>query len=890
MLEIIKIYSSQERMKILSTFDANKETLIVSDLRSKFEMQSELIKKQGYFEDFSVLRASELWRLILRRNSPDMRLVSKDFIRTWLREKLANSSLAVARHRGEETLLEFLELMIQVITHPMGQEQMKDWLEVNPTSAEKWEVWYDLAQEVGEELISGNKITPKWVAPYLSNQSSWENHWNRQLVVDLGAELTRVEAELLKTLSRTIDVQVLMPIFSGDQKYKYLMNAYEEIEGFGKVSLFAEKTKMSSTGSSLDHAANCFRFTGPLAEIKFLTLEIRKLLESGVPADAIAVIATDIESYWPMLEVFFKEEGIPYSKEGTYRIQSLPLVHWWLSRLRVASHSYEYPDLETSAFQNSPLSLRFEKFSALFSNILDHEDLARDSSVLKAMTDESIPKEPIDLKYFIGVLTRLWPNEAPVAHFEMVLKELLSVNDSELKLKFIHWLFWLEQIVSKMELHRSSGNREGVQIISLSSADSVVFTHRFFLSLTESSFKGNGSQLVSSPEVEKIFRDTGFQLSSPETSAAQFQLEWLASQTHTNDYFLFPMTNFSGAMESPHPLWMQKSNNEKILITIPFANRLDSIMSQPSVEKLVQATHWTQQLSESRALQMHERILQDCGEQALPPMVLKEMPTLSASQFERYFQCPFKFAAGKLFHLLDEAQVDLDPDQRSLGSIVHKLFERLSFEPRKYDYEKSEICSMLDEISKKFILGDPRLWPPLREKYTQLAFRFLKFEKETAVTRKLTSHRELKFKKSIDEFQWSGSLDRVDEQNDGTVVIYDYKSSDKSFGVKTWIAKNHLQLAFYAWLIKNHHIEELSGKTLTGALYYVYRDFKLRGVHPEEPKEQEALKENIFQIEQKMEILKSALKKGEFAPKPLTLKECERCQWSQLCRAPHLNQ
>ncbi len=887
MLEIHPIRSSQERAQILSDFDPNQETLLVSDLRSKFEMQNQIIQRQGFFEDFSVLRASELWRLILRRAQPDMRLVSKDFLRTWLKHRLSDCELEVARHRGEETLLEFLELMFQVITHPLGSEQLSEWLEQNQTSLEKWGMWYDLSHAVGQELLQTRKIAPSWVASYLSNQPDWENHWQRKLVIDLGADLTRVESELLKTLSRNIDVQILMPVFSGDRKHKYLMNAYEELSGYAAVKNPVKKPVSPEISSNAQ--PTCLRFTGPLAEVKYLTQEVRKLLELRTNAHDIAVISNEIENYWPMIELFFKAEGIPVSKEGTFRLQSLPSMHWWLSRLRVASRTYEYPDLETSVYHGAGGQLRFEKFSALFVNLLDHEDLSRNASVMKAMTDENIPVDDIDLNYFIGVLTRCWPAEASIDHFEMVLKELLSVDDSQLRLKFAHWLFWLEQIVSKMEIQRSPGVRNGVQILPLSSADSANFTHRFYLGLTESGFRSKGSELVSAPEIEKIFRDTGFQLSNPESSSAQFQLEWLLSKSASQDRLLHPMTSFSGSIESPHSIWMEKSNPQKIPVTLPERNRLDALMSQREPQNLLDQSEWSKSWSLERAQSMQRRILQDRGAAEFSAVSLSEMPSLSASQLETFFQCPFKFAAGKLFHLLDEAQIDLDPDLRSLGSIVHKLFERLTLEPRRYDFTKTEIAGLLDEVSKNFILGDPRLWPPLREKYTILAFRFLEEEKSTATERKQTLFRELRFKKTIDDFQWAGSIDRVDELPDGSISLYDYKSSDRSYSVKSWMGNNHLQMAFYAWLIENHQIEELQNRALAGALYYIYGKFKKAGVHPGEMKEHDQLKENLVQVEQKMEIFKTALKQGQFAPKPSSVKECERCQWSQLCRAPHLN-
>jgi CRISPR/Cas system-associated exonuclease Cas4 (RecB family) len=40
----------------------------------------------------------------------------------------------------------------------------------------------------------------------------------------------------------------------------------------------------------------------------------------------------------------------------------------------------------------------------------------------------------------------------------------------------------------------------------------------------------------------------------------------------------------------------------------------------------------------------------------------------------------------------------------------------------------------------------------------------------------------------------------------------------------------------------------------------------------------------VDQVDKVVEILKD----GRFRPEPADPKECDRCQWAQACRAPHL--
>jgi RecB family exonuclease len=878
MLQILKVFSPQDRISLLSSFDPVQTTWLVSDLRSKFEIQNSLMQKYGFFEDHSVLRANELWRLILRRSHPDMQMVSRDFLKSWLREKLSEDT-AVIDGIEQETLLDFIDLSMQVISHPEGPARLMDWLGENKVAANKWGKWFEFSLQAGQQILQTQKMHSRWVAPYLTNQIGWETRWNRHLIVDLGAELTRAEADLLRTLSRHISIQLLRPHLQDESAYKYLLSSYEEVEGFSETPAASLQTSLPPLGQR-----EFVRLTSPLSETKLVIQTVRAWLDSGAEPKRIAVIAADIESYWPLLETFFQKEGIPVAKEVTVRLQSLPHVGWWLSRLKVATKSFEYPDLETWAFQGDEARpQRYEKFAALFKNLLGVEDLSRDKLIKQAFEEDTIPAEPLFAIQFCAWLGKFWPKNAPVEHLELVIKEILQVNDHSLSMKFSNWVYWLEQIVGKMEVSQVFADREGVQIIGLSSADSPHFSHRIFLGLTESAFKNKGHQLISSSEIEKIFRDTGFQLPHPEESALQFQLEWITKLPAT-DLFCYPMTQFSGSPEAPHPFWIRNTLQQEIRTTTPEGGRLDSLLRQPTAPELGQAMGW----DSSRVQKMQNRIDADFGLRAPEKILLTSKPTLSASQLETFHACRFKFAAGKLLHLLDEAELDLDPDARAQGQIAHQFFERLTEEPRKYNHSSRELTLLLDEVVQGKMFGDIRLWPPLRERLVRLGHSFLKFEEENQVTRKRTSFRELKFNTKIWDHEWSGFIDRVDELQDGAFAIYDYKPSDKSYGVKSWLKNNHLQIAFYAWAIEQGHVEELRGAKISGALYYVYKNLKLRGVELADEKQLEILHSLYSDIELKIQELLTALADGDFSPRPMEIAICSFCQWSRLCRAPHL--
>ena len=63
----------------LSDIQSQKTTWLISDLKSKLEIQKLLLSKSEFLNAESVLRASELWRLLLFRVNPEWQIVSREF-------------------------------------------------------------------------------------------------------------------------------------------------------------------------------------------------------------------------------------------------------------------------------------------------------------------------------------------------------------------------------------------------------------------------------------------------------------------------------------------------------------------------------------------------------------------------------------------------------------------------------------------------------------------------------------------------------------------------------------------------------------------------------------------------------------------------------------------
>ena len=170
-----------------------------------------MLEQKSYYIDSSVLRASDLWQLLLKRLDVNVRIASDAFIRTLLRSFLDRHSEELGMTASsEETLFAYMNLLAPLHLHPEGSDRLEEWFSEQPEAAQRWKLWADRAEAALKYILRDQKIlSGQWVTAYLQEFDQLEDVWNNDLIVDLGGEISRVEAELLRALSRRVDVTVL---------------------------------------------------------------------------------------------------------------------------------------------------------------------------------------------------------------------------------------------------------------------------------------------------------------------------------------------------------------------------------------------------------------------------------------------------------------------------------------------------------------------------------------------------------------------------------------------------------------------------------------------------------------------------------------------------------
>src|SRR5262249_7335782 len=161
-----------------------------------------------------------------------------------------------------------------------------------------------------------------------------------------------------------------------------------------------------------------------------------------------------------------------------------------------------------------------------------------------------------------------------------------------------------------------------------------------------------------------------------ERQQLEFELIWFWQRPWTELRLTFAAHDFQGQVLTPSRLWMWSA-----FVNGQFEKRPEAPMKTrwDEIQYLI-SVYPHAGIPDIRKDNLYAGLKGDLDGQ-LSTWSLSPAGSFSASRLERYWECPFIFAAQKRFYLSDDPALDLDLDRRTRGRLLHAILEKLSGEP-----------------------------------------------------------------------------------------------------------------------------------------------------------------------------------------------------------------
>lgn len=933
MLKITKSNSPEHKNNLIrELLTSEKTTLIVSDLESKLYWQS-LTKNK-------VLRASEFWKILIKKVEPDLHLFNDQATLIQLQKTIDEipdtiyADLKLKKIKPT-TFMKFFFELFPLFSHPNTAEIMQYWFDEQRLSSPiTWEPIYYLCKGIWKDLKKENILPERLISSYLLSALNYEYQWKSPLVFDLGGNLQTTESELIITLSQQLDVTVIEPKPDWIEDFYWLTWPYQQLKTRSFQDLSFKPLSQNQNISKKKY----YRFTNPLSEIKMTIAQIKDWINEGTPKNQIYITAPNIEEYWPTLKWHLEHESLDYNRDPKIKPLEILSLKKLLSKLKCTFlRSTDKGDLEAALFINETTPpLKYGDFSQLYSELFSPKDYFRHPKVSEKFNQKTIENK-LSADEFIQILND-FSSETESANplFEEIKTKVLSGPPTHFKVEIHYWIYYLENLLQKIEVSSKGRleaeintseltieapfktdeltikepftpdsvaiNREkdAINIVPLPSIYALSDFKAIFLGLSETNLKSTSS-VVSGSDVMSLLNKTGHLLDHPERNYFEFLLQW--SQTDKNGHiYSFAETNWQTEELTPSVFWLL--GNTQFQSDLNAVSQLELAEQSPS--SALPSKIKIKSNSESTTTQQTKELNNSKGE-FKNINTTKIFKSLSPSGLEKLNDCAFKYYIERLLNLNEERVLDLDPSPMTLGSLYHKLCELLTVEPIQFsltDFEWNNITEETLKSANSHELLDFQK-TEIRHKLIEWGKSFLIYEKEWRQKHPESRvfGRELKFSGTIGDIKLNGKIDRMDWDQMNQFSIVDYKSSVSHLsGPLSWIKNNQLQLLCYIYAAKKGWIQNLENPDISGAYYLSLKTFDKKGFTSTDSKatflsalssKSELNNETLEDLLTEFEIILNQsiekLKSGNINPIPRDEKICTECSWRHLCRAPHLN-
>lgn len=898
MLSFLHIDHPDQIQTVIKDYPVEKFRWIVSDLKSKQDLQRLSLFKNKFYIDDQIIRISDFWLIWLRRLAPQMQVASSDFLKTYI-QQIAESDTTLNLKPNEVPTLHYFIQQLAPLLLSANHESLMEWFSENKYNNDnhKWYKWYLKSKYVLSHILQKKMIDARWISSYLQGLDLEKIDDNSPLVLDLGSEMTSVEMGVFNRLSKQCDIYIIVPHPEWATKYHFLLNTYKVNAGAGAHT---KPTKNNTFVSDPYESSQFLRLSTQLAEVKWLTQTVREWLDQGVLPSQIALLSPQVEKYWPSLSTHLEIEGIPVDKSVVTSLIATQGFQNLIASIQTFSSSLGWEDLEVSYVQSfeqdaSDQKLKnYEKFKALYIELTDVDDLARDEHIKKLYYRKIDFQTLLSRDEFLAQIVEVIAQQRKASLkndsttdfqnlLEIIFKDFIS-KTIESKFKFSDWFDLFKTFLGRKEVKIKNPHQDGLQIRDLGAVYLNQITHRIWFGLDDSVFQSSSKNLIPLTDIEILKNTFDFPLQYPEESHDEFNLRWLSASACEKQFFTCAHVSISGEPLNTS-IFILENNPQPDFYFHP-QSRLDQLQSgfnPPPTDKV---------FFEKRP---QKNLISNF-----------KITDISGTDVINYAKCGFKLLASKGFKLRDYSVVSVDLDHMQKGTLAHDLFEYLMTDKLYQTVQTSQIATYLEQKRQSLNLfpNDDLFWSIQKNKFVQIGLRFSENEKTRLGTDLLNHILEYDFSLLNSDFQIKGRIDRIDlDVTTGEQIIYDYKRTDssKNSNFDKWISEKEYQMLFYLMAVAEQSTDL---DKIRGAVYYFYQKLKVnKGLYvpgnqhfDRQIEVKKSMKAEPEQLRQLMEDFKivlvdifTKLKTFDYTAEPDDLDICQSCDWRRLCRAPHLN-
>ncbi len=244
LLKVSAIENSAAKWPLWQTFDPFKGSWIVSDLRSKMELQSFLLKERDGIPGDSVQRAGEFWRQIFSRTYPLFQPLPAEWAQVVADRVLKDEQFEkYPALRG--TVVNLMNMIAPVLFHPNRIEILGELMTDHPSLSERFGQLLEPIFLLFDEIIGNKWILDTWIPAALESWGIPAGVEFQPMIVDLGPSLTSVEADLIEVIAKRTEVHVLVPAPQFADDFKFLLAPSQQLYDRAEIreTLLTEPTQ-----------------------------------------------------------------------------------------------------------------------------------------------------------------------------------------------------------------------------------------------------------------------------------------------------------------------------------------------------------------------------------------------------------------------------------------------------------------------------------------------------------------------------------------------------------------------------------------------------------------------------------------------------------------------